>query len=162
MWQLLTCRTEYLCTFSTLSVFISTTIKAYLCQIIYFIIFLIYTPVLGRYGEIRGAVLFLCAHYYSYSRFHMTPSFLPVFNGLLIIYVAVCYASKTNRIKATFAIDFLFSSNHREPREAWERIRGALGEDPGGGLGAPRGAAKFRWLYRTSSISFDLHTLSAC
>ena len=121
----------------------STTIKAYLCQIIYFIIFLIYTPVLGRYGEIRGAVLFLCAHYYSYSRFHMTPSFLPVFNGLLIIYVAVCYASKTNRVKAKFAIDFSFSPEHWKPREARESIRGDLGESPGGDLGAPRGAAKF-------------------
>ena len=139
----------------------TTIIKTYLCQIIYFIIFPIYTPVLGRYGEIRGAVLFLCAHYYSYSRFHMTPSFLPVFHGLLIIYVAVRYASKTNRVKAKFAIDFLFTSEHWEPREAWESIRGDLGESPGGDLGAPRGAAKFCWLYRASSISFDPGTLFA-
>ena len=91
----------------------------------------------------------------------MTPSFVPVFNGLLIIYVAVCYASKTNQIKATFAIDFSFGPEHWEPREARESIRGDLGENPGGDLGAPRGAAKFCWLYRASSISFDPGTLFA-
>ena len=85
----------------------------------------------------------------------MTPSFVPVFNGLLIIYVVVCYTSKTNRVKAKFAIDFLFSPENWEPREARENIRGDLGESPGGDLGAPRGAAKFCWLYRASSISFD-------
>ena len=93
--------------------------------------------------EIRGAVLFLCAQYCSYSRFHMAPSFLPVFNGLLIIYVAVCYASKTNRVKAKFAIDFSFSPEHWEPREARESIRGDLGESPGGVWEHPGGLQNF-------------------